>query len=93
MQTIWYRVVDHCEESYYDVQLPDTYDLTRPIEQTMIANQCADDYHSNHAGWESSWPLTFTLHATEAGQEMARLNVEREMVPQFYASHADVPNA
>lgn len=92
MQTIWYRVIDHCEASYYDIELPDTYDLTRPMEQTLIAERCAEDYHSNHDGWESNWPLTFALHATEDGPEVARLNIDREAVPHFYASHVKTPN-
>lgn len=93
MQTIWYRVIDHCEASYYDIELPGTYDLTRPMEQTLIGVRCADDYHSNHDGWESNWPLTFALHATEEGPEVARLNIDREEVPHFYASHVKPSNA
>jgi hypothetical protein len=92
MQTIWYRVIDHCEASYYDIELPVTYDLTRPMEQTLIAARCAEDYHSNHDGWESNWPLTFALHATEEGPEVARLEIDREAVPHFYASHVKTPN-
>jgi len=90
---IWYRVIDHCESSFYDIELSRTYNLFRPMEQRDIAAKCADDYHSNHDGWESSWPLTFTLHETEEGPEIARLEVDREAIPHFFVSHVKVKNA
>lgn len=89
MSMVWYRVIDHCEESYFGIHLPDVYDLTRPIEQTDIAQLCAEDYHSNHSGWESDWPLRFSLHSEVGGPEVAVLSVDREAVPQFYARHVE----
>lgn len=56
----------------------------RPVEQRMIAERCAFDYHRKHEHLQT-WPLTFTLHATENGPEIARVLVEREFVPEFYA--------
>ena len=53
-----------------------------------IAEDCADDYHSNHDGWESSWPLNITLYETEDGPAIAEFIVERESQPVFYASKA-----
>jgi hypothetical protein len=50
-------------------------------------------FHSNHDGWESNWPLTFALHSTKEWPEVARLNIDREAVPHFYASHVKTPNA
>jgi hypothetical protein len=92
MQTVWYRVIDHCESSYYSIEVADSCDVTRPIEQESIAERCANDYHSIHDGWESNWPLTFTLHAAEEGQEIARLEIECEAKPTFYANHIKTPN-
>lgn len=85
MQTIHYRVIDHGGQTFYRIDLPDTYDPTRPMEQIQIAQRCAEDYHDNHGGLESYWPLTFALHTDEGGSEIARLRVERETVPHFYA--------
>ncbi len=53
---------------------------------SYIAQDCAEDYHGNHDGWESSWPLTFILYASEEGPEIARFEVERESEPVFYAT-------
>ena len=92
MQKIWYRVIDHCEASYYYLELPNTFDLMETRDQASIAVKCAEDYHSNHDGWESNWPLTFALHTTEEGPEAAQLDIDREAVPHFYASHVKTPN-
>jgi len=89
MQTIHYRVIDHGGESFYHIDLPTAYDPTRPMEQIGIAKRCAEDYHANHNGWDSSWPLTFALHTDEDGPEIARLTVEREMEPEFYARRVE----
>lgn len=54
-------------------------------ELEYIAEDCAEDYHSNHDGWEARWPLTFTI-ATEDETILGTFEVEREARPQFYAS-------
>lgn len=50
---------------------------------SCVVTDLANDYHSNHDGWESSWPLEFRIYKT--GVEVARFNVERAHEPQFYA--------
>lgn len=84
--TIWYRVTDHCERSRYQATIGGSYDLQDKFDARMAAQECALNYHSAHDGWESGWPLTFSLYETEDGPELARFSVERETVPQFWAS-------
>jgi len=43
----------------------------------------AEHYHNNRDGWESSWPLEFSV-ADENGKFLGRVSVEREMEPVFY---------
>jgi len=49
----------------------------------LVATDLAEDYHSNHDGWEASWPLQIRIYA--GGKEVARLSVEREYEPTFSA--------
>ena len=51
--------------------------------KTLIAEDCADDFHSNHDGWESNWPITITVVAPDG--DSATFKVDREAVPSFYA--------
>ncbi|HEY4266791.1 MAG TPA: hypothetical protein VGM94_01235 [Galbitalea sp.] len=48
------------------------------------AQMCADHFHSNRDGWESSWPLEFRVRLPDGTTE--DYIVEREMVPEFTAS-------
>lgn len=50
-----------------------------------IAIDAAEDFHGNHDGWESTWPLEFVFYKSEEGAPVARFEVERETVPQFHA--------
>lgn len=52
---------------------------------SFTAEKAAEEYHSFHGGWESSWPLTFVL-IDEANKELGRFSVDRESVPQFSAT-------
>jgi len=94
MKTVWYRVPECCEESFYDMPIDEGWDFeTDEQDQESVTEMCADDYHSNHDGWENTWPLVISLHATEGGKELARFSVERENEPVFTASLVDAPNA
>jgi len=80
-RTLWY----YCAEdgSPDDAHLL----LTRLASLGAIAEAAAEDYHANHDGWESSWPITFVI-LDEARKELARFLVDREAVPQFNATKA-----
>lgn len=79
-RTFWYRCLTHSEESFFEFA-PCHSDFDR-----WMAQEAASDYHDNHDGWESSWPLVFSLHETQGGPELARFEVQREAEPVFYAA-------
>lgn len=50
----------------------------------LIAQDAADNYHSNHDGWEARWPLKITVELQNGSERT--FEVERDMEPAFYAS-------
>lgn len=82
---IWYRCIDHCEESFYWFETA----MVDPVKNDcleLVAEEAAENYHDHHDGFASSWPLTFSLHETEDGPELCRYIVELEMSPTFNAA-------
>jgi hypothetical protein len=55
----------------------------------LVVDDLATDFHSNHDGWEASWPLEIRIYRD--GQEVARFEVEREYEPTFYSRELDAP--
>jgi len=82
--SIWYSCND--SESRYEAQVPAFWIERGEPWYDDCAERCADDYHSNHDGWESVWPRTFKLYATEDGPALAAFEVDREARPEFIAS-------
>ena len=79
---------------YYRLDHDDDGDRHGPLEITRVysrddvelphwAQKCADHYHAN-GGWESSWPLEFTLF-DDQDRVLGVFDVTREYVPEFYA--------
>jgi hypothetical protein len=70
------------------------YDEREPTECTTTWNptahpryaleDAAQDHFECHDGWESRWPLTFSL-VDENGAEYARAVMRREDRPEFFA--------
>lgn len=89
--TFWYGRAEEGYSSRYQVTVRGAYDLTDESDQVSLAEEAADDYHSNHDGWEASWPITFALAATEDGPEVARFEIERETRPEFHACRVPLP--
>ena len=58
-----------------------TFDAHSPWSSEELAQDAADDYHSNHDGWEDKWPLTFCVLFEG---EWHTHKVDREAVPSFY---------
>jgi hypothetical protein len=77
-----YAVPDHDENSLYDLFCPHT----GPGDLGWVAEAAADDYHSEHDGWESTWPLWFIIYDMR-GNRLGQCSVDRETVPQFRASN------
>lgn len=87
MQNIFYSVPEDMDDSTYSLEIGDNYDIADEYDQRMIADLCAEDYWDNHDGWESHWPLIFTLHTKEDGEKIAQLVVEMEAQPSFSSMH------
>jgi hypothetical protein len=54
------------------------------------AEDCAANFHLQHDGWESPWPLDITL-LRDDGSEIATCEVDRESVPSFSATKKETP--
>lgn len=80
---VWYSIPEVCNESRYCLKLSGEVDITRPIEQEDIAEQCANDYWTKHQGYECSWPLDVNLFREEEGELLATVNVSMDMSPTF----------
>lgn len=77
-KTYWYST-DRLGELRYEI----VGTSGRPLRD--VAVDAAEDFHGNHDGWESVWPVDFTIYESEDGPPVARFEVERETVPQFHA--------
>lgn len=86
---VYYSVPEHDAETRYRIA-ETTWNFDDP---DCLAEECAENYHSEHDGWEATWPLTFAMHETEDGPERARMNVEREAVPSFTATKVETKEA
>jgi hypothetical protein len=72
----------------YGMDFADAWELSTNWDTEhldYIAEECADDYHGNHDGWESSWPVTFMMW-DDQGQELGSCEVERDVEPVFRAA-------
>jgi hypothetical protein len=54
------------------------------------AQDAADDYHSNHDGWEASWPVDFSVESPDG--VVKSFSVDREARPEFYVRE-EISNA
>ena len=70
----------------HTVTLEADYDLNDGTWNDSVAEQCAEDWHTNKDGWEGDWPRLFSLYRDKTGPAFARFEVDRECVPQFSAS-------
>jgi len=65
----------------FDIEVNWPYDENKEY----IAVKCAEDFYSNHDGWEYDWPLKMYLW-TSGGKKLGVFEVERETVPEFHAN-------
>ncbi len=86
--TLFYNAYDDESGRRHEVTLMEDLDLADGDWHPYIAEQCADDWHSNHDGFEARWPRVFVLYADKTGPAVARFKVDRETVPQFNATPA-----
>lgn len=79
-----YCVIDHNPNCEFD----DAYEIESASDAEFadwIAEDAANDYHSEHDGWESHWPLTFRIW-DDQGKLLGDYNVDRDYDPVFHAS-------
>ena len=88
MSKLSFWIKDH-GESYDDAEEFDVKWFDGEIEGA--ASEYAEYYHDNRDGWESSWPIVFSL-ADETGKYLGDVSVDRESVPHFYG-RAVVPGS
>ena len=84
---IRYYAIDHEPNIEFD----DAYEFESDHDTEFmdwVVEDCASDYHSEHDGWESSWPITFRIW-TESGEVLGDYLVERDYDPVFYAHKKD----
>lgn len=86
--TLYYNAYGDESGHRHKVTLMGNYDPADSDWHAYIAEQCAEDWHSNHDGFEARWPRVFVLYADKDGPHFARFEVDRETVPQFNASAA-----
>jgi hypothetical protein len=80
---IRYYPIEHDANAEFDDAYECETDHDTEFDDWM-AEDCADDYHSNHDGWESRWPITFRIWM-ESGEVLGDYHVEREYEPVFRA--------
>lgn len=51
-------------------------------EWRRVATEIADDYHSNHDGWEANWPVELRIY--QDAEYVWKGEVDREMEPSCY---------
>lgn len=88
------RVIYRVSGSEYDVEIESSpawfkLDLSDGRDRRRAAVRCADDFHYNHDGWESSWPIELEILGGPAGSVLGRFEIEREVVPEFTASEIE----
>lgn len=93
MVNIFYSTHDQPFENAYERQFHTRY--LEPAWLDIAATECADEYHSNHDGWEDYWDagIPFTLwRLLENGEpeRLGRFVIERETVPQFYTTKVEL---
>lgn len=75
----------------YSIDEDDFYEIESTwTEENLeyLAEDCAEDYHSNHDGWESHWPLRITIARLDE-TILGKFEVELYHQPEFQATKLD----
>ena len=84
-ENLLYSVEEWDKDIRYSLQIEGEWDEL--FGEAIVAN-IAKDAHSNHGGWESSWPLTFAIYGQDS-QLLGRYSVDRESIPHFVPYELD----
>jgi len=71
---------------YYVKDINDLYEVNIDLKFCpgyLLAQKAAEDYHSEHDGWEDNWPLKITLLLDDGPKTYF---VERDYEPVFMAT-------
>lgn len=77
----YYSVYEKGSEAEYRFEYNSIWSKDR---LDFIAEEIADDYFSNHDGWEASWPLNIYIW-DDKHEYIGACSVEMEAQPAFYA--------
>ncbi len=88
--SVWYRVPDHCAESWYQTETLWGPMTDNVYEQEAVAETCARDYESNHDCGGDEWTLGFAIYATKGGPLLFACLVSRQLVVQYSAKRASL---
>lgn len=69
----------------YQVEGGELYDIETGWAKDTAAELAAEDYHSNHDGWEAAWPLDITIFDDGDPESGVTYTVYREAEPIFSA--------
>lgn len=85
---VWYRCVSdsECDECFYSLKTDMRYDLSNSDHKEWLGELIGLDFHAMHDGWQSSWPLAFSIHEIEGGPELYRVFVSLHSEPVFSAT-------
>jgi len=78
--TYWRPKYGGCREHAYAV------DCNPESTVDEIAEAVAEDFHTQHYGWESKWPIEFAIVIDGA---VHNVTVDREAVPSFHVVSHD----
>ena len=71
----WIPTLGYTRDSSYSFQ-------TKLTDHDLIAEAAANEYFSNHDGWENKWPLDFNV---EIDNKVYEFEIELETMPSFSA--------
>lgn len=87
-ELIYYTVEDFNDGFSDAYDMKGNFYLEDKWELEMAAQDCANDFWSNHDGWECSWPMNFTLYAPD-GVALGTFEIEQEVEPVFSARRVE----
>ena len=84
--TVYYSASADATAHRFRLDLPQDLDVHDSADRVGLVEECADDWHSNHDGWEAKWPRMFVLYESKEGPALERFEVDREANPIFSVS-------
>jgi hypothetical protein len=77
--------IEEQSETVEDAHLFEVDQFSAEDDLCWAAEQYAEYYHDNRDGWESPWPITFSI-ASDEKVFLAKVSVDREARPHFHGT-------